>query len=87
VTEDQLKAIFNSALQAAFPGSSLPGMEPIVGITKPTDGRFYFIEMRTPEMATAAMQLHQQVTLHGRVMNVQRPVDYVAPTASFPPSM
>ena len=53
-------------------------MEPVVAMTKPTDGRFYFVEMRTPEMASAAMQLHQQVTLHGRVMNVQRPVDYVA---------
>ena len=30
-------------------------------------------------MATAAMQLSQQVTLHGKAMTVQRPQDYVDP--------
>lgn len=79
VTEEQLKAIFNSALMAAFPGSSIPGMEPVVAITRQSEGRYAFIEFRTPEMATAALQLNNQVTLHGKPMTVQRPQDYVDP--------
>lgn len=61
VTDDQLKAIFNSALMAAFPGSSIPGMEPVVGIVHQADKPFAFIEFRVPEMATAALQLSGQV--------------------------
>ncbi|GAX81705.1 hypothetical protein CEUSTIGMA_g9133.t1 [Chlamydomonas eustigma] len=80
VTEEQLRAIFNSALMAAFPGSNVPGMEPVIGVTKNPDQKFAFVELRTPEMANAAMQLSQQVTLHGRAIAVQRPQDYVDPT-------
>ena len=64
---------------AAFPGSNVPGMEPVVSINKNPEGRFAFIELRTPEMATAALQLSQQVTLHGKAMTVERPQDYVDP--------
>jgi len=79
VTEDQLRAIFNSALMAAFPGSNVPGMEPVVAINRHIEGRYAFIEFRTPEMATASLQLSGQVTLHGRAMTVERPMDYVDP--------
>ncbi len=55
--------------------------------------RYAFIELRTPEMATAALQLSNQVTLHGRAMTVERPQDYADPakqaqaaTVSLPPS-
>mmetsp|Transcript_26833 Transcript_26833/g.79677 ORF Transcript_26833/g.79677 Transcript_26833/m.79677 type:complete len:100 (-) Transcript_26833:817-1116(-) len=57
-------------------------MEPVVGINRHSEGRYAFIEFRTPEMATAALQLHNQVTLHGRAMTVERPQDYVDPAQS-----
>ena len=79
MTEEQLRAIFNSALMAAFPGSNLPGMEPVIAINRHPEGTFAFIELRTPEMATAALQLTGQVTLHGRAMSCERPQDYVDP--------
>ena len=79
MTEEQLRAIFNSALMAAFPGSNLPGMEPVIAINRHPEGKFAFIELRTPEMATAALQLTGQVTLHGRAMSCERPQDYVDP--------
>ena len=79
MTEEQIRAIFNSALLAAFPGSALPGMEPVIAINRNPEGKFAFIELRTPEMATAALQLSNQVTLHGRAMTVERPQDYVDP--------
>ena len=46
VTDEQLKAIFNSALMAAFPGSNVPGMEPVVNINKNPEKPFAFIELR-----------------------------------------
>ena len=64
---------------AAFPGSNVPGMEPVVGIQRNPEQKFAFIECRTPEMATAALQLGGQVTLHGRAMSVERPQDFVDP--------
>eukprot|EP00798_Chlamydomonas_sp_ICE-L_P000036 gene36-12845_t len=77
VTDAQLRAIFNSALMAAFPGSNVPGMEPVVGINMDGQGRYSFVEFRNPDMATASMQLSGQVTLHGKAMTVERPQDFI----------
>ena len=44
-------------------------------------GRFGFVEMRTEELATAAMQL-DKVELCGRHINVGRPKGYVEPPSS-----
>jgi splicing factor U2AF subunit len=58
-----LKQIFNSALMAAFPGSSLvPGAEPVVAVNLHTDGKYAFVELRTPDMASATLALNGQVS-------------------------
>ena len=56
-----LQQIFNTALGVRFPGSNVPGMEPVIKVNVHKDGRYAFVEMRTPEMATAAMDLNGQV--------------------------
>ena len=73
VTEEQLRAIFNTAIIAAVPGSNLPGMEPFLSFHLHHDGMSAIMELRTPEMATAVMQLSGQMTLHGRPMHIVRP--------------
>ena len=46
----------------------------------PRAGRFGFVEMRTPELASSAMAL-DKVELCGRNINVGRPKGYVEPPA------
>ena len=71
VSSEPLRAIFNSTLMPAFPGSNLPGMEPVIAVVLPSGGKFALIELRTPEMATAAaLQLSGYVDLQGRAMSV-----------------
>ena len=47
-------------------------------IARPLAGRFGFVELRTEELAQAAMQL-DKVELCGRSINVGRPKGYVEP--------
>ena len=60
VTEDALRQLFNSTMAAAFPGSMMPGLDPVVSVSLHSEGRYAFVELRTPEMATAALQLSNQ---------------------------
>ena len=77
VTKKQLHAIFTSALTAGF--NLLSGTEPVVAVSfdRNTRGRFARLDLQSPEMADAAVQLSGQVTLFGRAMSVGRPRDYV----------
>ena len=61
VTEDALRQLFNSTMRAAFPAQCPPGMEPVVSVSLHSEGRYAFVELRTPEMASAALQLSNQV--------------------------
>ncbi|GMH32560.1 hypothetical protein BSKO_00394 [Bryopsis sp. KO-2023] len=79
VSEAALRQLFNSALSAVFPESAQPGMEPVVSVSMHSDGRYAFVELRTPEMATAALQLSGQVQLFGQSISVGRPSGYVDP--------
>ena len=60
VTEDALRQLFNSTMRAAFPAQCPPGMEPVVSVSLHSEGRYAFVELRTPEMASAALQLSNQ---------------------------
>lgn len=62
VTEDALRQLFNSTMRAAFPAQCPPGMEPVVSVSLHSEGRYAFVELRTPEMASAALQLSNQVS-------------------------
>lgn len=94
VSDLALRTLFNSALSAAFPDCTKPGTEPVVSVAMHSDGRYAFIELRSPEMATAALQLSSQVLqisfllemmyfqvqLFGQTISVGRPSGYVDPS-------
>ena len=60
VTEEALRQLFNSTMMAAFPNAMTPGVDPVVNVSMHSEGRYAFVELRTPEMATAALQLSNQ---------------------------
>jgi splicing factor U2AF subunit len=66
VTEDALRQLFNSTMRAAFPNHVVPGLDPVVSVSMHSEGRYAFVELRTPEMASAALQLSNQVLLRAR---------------------
>ena len=76
VTEEQLRTVLNRALVSDFPGSNLSGMEAVLSVHFLPRTSSAFIELRTPEMAAAALQLSGKVTLHRRVLNVNMPHHY-----------
>eukprot|EP00803_Ostreobium_quekettii_P000471 evm.model.scf_2176EXC.2 EVM.evm.TU.scf_2176EXC.2 scf_2176EXC:19396-21727(-) len=55
-------------------------MEPVISVSMHSDGRYAFVELRTPEMATSALQLSGQVQLFGQSISVGRPSGYVDPS-------
>lgn len=82
VTEDALKQLFNSTMKAAFPEQTVPGIEAVVSVSMHSEGRYAFVELRTPDMASAALQLSGQVQLLGQSISVGRPSGYVDPSAA-----
>lgn len=44
-----------------------------------SDGRYGFVEFRSPEYATAALQLNGQINLMGQALSIGRPASYVDP--------
>jgi splicing factor U2AF subunit len=80
VTEAALRQVFDSALMAAFPQAAVPGQQPVVNVNIHSDGRYGFIEFRSPDYATAALQLNGQVMLMGQTLNIGRPASYVDPS-------
>jgi len=63
VTEDALRQLFDSTMAAAFPTQMVAGMPAVVNVSMHSEGRYAFVELRTPEMASAALQLSGQVQL------------------------
>lgn len=80
VTEEALRQLFNSTMTAAFPDKLTPGFDPVVNVSMHSEGRYAFVELRTPEMASAALQLSNQVQLLGQSISVGRPSGYVDPS-------
>ncbi|CAD7704530.1 unnamed protein product [Ostreobium quekettii] len=79
VTADMLRELFNGALSSLVPDPVTN--PPVVNVAMDASGRFGFVEMRTEELATAAMQL-DKVELCGRHINVGRPKGYVEPPSN-----
>jgi len=79
VTEDALRQLFNNTMAAAFPEQMVAGMDAVVNVSMHSEGRYAFVELRTPEMATAALQLSGQVQLLGQPISCGRPSGYVDP--------
>lgn len=82
VTEDALRQLFNSTMAAAFPAQMVAGLDAVVNVSMHSEGRYAFVELRSPEMATAALQLSGQVQLLGQPISVGRPSGYVDPSAA-----
>ena len=61
VAEDALRQLFNSTMRAAFPDKIVMNLDPVVAVSLHSEGRYAFVELRTPEMATASLQLSNQV--------------------------
>jgi len=80
VTEEALRQLFNSTMTAAFPDKLTPGFDPVVNVSMHSEGRYAFVELQTPEMASAALQLSNQVQLLGQSISVGRPSGYVDPS-------
>ncbi|KAK9785344.1 hypothetical protein WJX73_004716 [Symbiochloris irregularis] len=79
VAEEALRQLFNSTMRAAFPDKVMPGFDPVVTVSLHSEGRYAFVELRTPEMASAALSLSNQVQLLGQPISVGRPSGYVDP--------
>lgn len=85
-TQDTLKQIFNTALAVRFPSLSSPELGPaVVRVNVHTSQKFAFMELRTPEFATAALDLNGQILLPGAPgpMTVNRPSTYVDPSRAL----
>ncbi len=66
VTDVALRQLFNATLLAAFPPSAPGEPDPVSNVNLHSEGRYAFVEFRSPEMATAALALNNQVGTRGR---------------------
>jgi len=75
VSAPLLADLFNRALSTLQPHPAPPA---VVNVNMDSAGKFAFVEMRTEELATAALML-DKVSLCGRSLNVGRPKGYIDP--------
>jgi splicing factor U2AF subunit len=76
VSAAMLQELFNGALATLQP----PGAPPAVAnVNVDSGGKFAFVELRTDELASAALML-DKVELCGRAINVGRPKGYIDPS-------
>lgn len=76
VNADMLRELFNGALSSLVPDPVTN--PPVVSVNMDASGRFGFVEMRSEELANAAMQM-DKVELCGRHVNIGRPRGYIEP--------
>ena len=80
VTEQTLRQLFDQALASAFPHLVVPGVPPCMSVAMHSEGRYAFVELASPEMATAALSLSGQLNFLGSQMTVGRPSGYIDPS-------
>lgn len=80
VTEQSLRDLFDQALSSVFPNLVVPGVPPCISVAMHSEGRYAFVELATPEMATAALSLSGQLDFLGSQMTVGRPSGYIDPS-------
>lgn len=76
VTPQMLRDLCNGALAPYC--SDAATNPPVVNVSMDAEGKYSFVEMRTEELATAALHL-DKVELCGRNINVGRPKGYIDP--------
>ncbi len=72
VTPQILREFFDQSLVSIFEHFTAPGMLPVVRVDLGKDGKFAFVELRTPEMVTASLDLNG-IALLGATLNISRP--------------
>ena len=75
VNADSLRQFFDSSMAVAFPSDD-PFQKPVIDVRMSQELNFAFVELRSEEMATAALQL-SGTNLCGRPMVIARPSGYV----------
>lgn len=83
VTEPMLRDFFNTAMKGLLPEEA--NVPAVCNVWMAADMKYSFVEMRTPELATAAIAL-DKVELCGRALNVGRPSGYVPPSGPSIPN-
>jgi splicing factor U2AF subunit len=83
-TNEVLKDLFNVLMAQALPHCVEHG-EPVININMDSSQKFGFIEFRTEELATCAINL-DKMDVAGRQMNIGRPKGYVEPPPGYKPS-
>ncbi|CAM6002499.1 unnamed protein product [Sphagnum balticum] len=82
VGEAELKTFFSRSYSAAHPRSQ---PECVTGIYLNLEKKFAFIEWRTPEEATIALNTLDGLTLRGQQLKLRRPTDYDPIQHAHPP--
>lgn len=78
VTENMIRDLFNATLSTAFP-EKCKGIDPVLRITMSGDGKYCFLELLSPDMTNACLQLSGQIPLMGSNLAIGRPSGYVDP--------
>ena len=81
INEFELRALFNSAFAAAFPQQAAG--DAVVSVYLNMEKKFGFVEFRSAEEATLALQL-DGIGLRGVPLRVKRPSDYTPPVPDAP---
>ena len=76
-TIEVLKDLFNALMAQALPHCVEHG-EPVINVNMDASQKFGFVEFRTEEIATCALNL-DKMDVAGRQMNIGRPKGYVEP--------
>lgn len=77
VSDGELMEFMNAAMLSAN-ANHLPGTKPCINCLVNVEKNYAFAEFLTPEDATAALAF-DGVTLHGTILKIRRPKDYVPP--------
>ena len=83
-TTEVLKDLFNALMAQALPHCVEHG-EPVINVNMDASQKFGFVEFRTEEIATCALNL-DKMDVAGRQMNIGRPKGYVEPPPGYKPS-
>lgn len=84
ISEDEIGHFFTQVMLTAC--SNLQPGNPVVSVHLNLEKKFAFVEFRTPEEATAAIDL-DGVAFKGSLLKVRRPSDYTPATNVLPPNL
>ena len=78
VKPEHLETLFNTSLSTAFAEEAARGQVPVQHINMHSEGKYAFVELTSPAMATASLHLNG-VELMGQPLSIGRPSGWVDP--------